>query len=1642
MRRLTKGSFASALAYALALAVILPGLARAVTATADAARVKVIVLPLANNTKVGAAELADRVHRALQTTLAASDRVSIISLRMSSPAVRRALDIEKTLEPSDLDLKPPVSRAQAERIGRALGADIVLWGSVEEYTYDQKNKQVTLGLSVSKLDLHSGQVSVIAVTGKSSAKVGFAGGEGPLMTEAIDDAVGQVTRDVLGVAVAARAGAPTAPAPGAGKKKNKTWLIAGGLIAAAVGIALAASGGGGGGGAAPPVGAATNTVATPTADAVNLQWTSPSGATSFNIYRAELGGVSGRMARITRAPRSRVHLTRQTSGYSLLANVGRGESSYSDVSSIRGDLYAYKIAVVVGAAESAQTDFYSHYELGAVQVGPAYPSPPAMPTYTPFLQSLALQWTKNPEDFILNYRVYRSDSATGPWDDAHKLGEVAGSQNTFEDPGVGLVAGNTYYYAIGAVTAATSAAGRIGAPLQVLFQPGKPGPPSNVKAEPRINGVYLTWAASSDSSVTGYRIYRNGAMIAQVDKTQTSYEDTSLAPGVYTYAVASVAGTVEGDRVNAVPSPISPSSLPQTLTLTGPTTKIVANGTSTAAVYATARDPGGTPVQGVPVAFTMTAAGGSLGPLVPDYETVTEPLSGGTGWRVTTDANGKAGILFTAGADAKATPKVQAACPGVNNTTLTQTITIGLEARQVSKVTATASVSTLPGDGNSSTSVAAIVVDQGGGGFAGIPVTFSVSPSGAEAIGVFKLTDSTVTETSATTNEFGIARVTLVSAGQGKFGPCTVTATATGANVPAGIAPATVTVIFQAAPRVTVSIDPPTLPAAGLGSTALITATIKYPDGTPAADDSIVRFAFEGGQVMSANTGAKIADGTQRVLTKAGYAYATLISATNIQTSDSDLVWAWVDPDDDGVWQSGLEMLGSAIVSYTEPPYRVSVTADPLSIPADGLSVTKLVADVRTQIPDPSGGDLRPVADGSLVEFRTDAGTFIDSGAVTTTGRTVGGLVTVFLKAPSTQGVANVTATAALISGSVQVQFVRPADVLVSVAATPASLQADGQATSQIVARVQDNLGLPKASVKVTFSTSLGTLSQTDVTTDTKGDATTTLTAGIIAGTATVVAKSEGATGFATVTLTSGQAQNLALTIIAPNGSMPATNGMTSPSGASSSATVYARVTDQNGNPVVNGTSVFFHTDVGQIDGSALTDNGVAQATLLSSNFLDATNKATYRPGWASISAYATNPAGPAKAGPAYQIFCGDTDVYNWDGSVNDTDIVTGYGADWKLGSSGSADLSAQPNLVPRAGDAIRFGMILADRNNNPLPSGVKVHFRFKIGSTVINEQDVGTSLVHSPGGVDYCSTFASVTVNKFPGTTPPPVVTLVAEVTTPVIISDQFVDIPVAQNVGAASPAGSFTPDSPAGTSLQLTQNPDGPFTLTAGIGTARVNDKFANPVQDGTPVTFTIQSPTNVSESTVSFSPNPAPTNGGIATTAVTIGLLDETRGGNFTVLATAGDAKGTLALSVKQPPQPTRELLVDYNVAQLVETYPVVSPGLKVVESAFAIRNIGDAESSVRITNVPDDPAKAPVGYVTFRLHSTSPPTQEGDKVLFASLGVGESIIVDVIVDTNGLTVAQSPYNSQISVTSTDSTVTYAPADNPQRLFIVVQ
>jgi hypothetical protein len=83
-----------------------------------------------------------------------------------------------------------------------------------------------------------------------------------------------------------------------------------------------------------------------------------------------------------------------------------------------------------------------------------------------------------------------------------------------------------------------------------------PAPPTAVQATPTPDGtgVQLTWTAST-SSVTGYRIYRDGDVLSAAYDTATAspYTDSLLGGAAHQYYVAAInSQNAESPRVQAV----------------------------------------------------------------------------------------------------------------------------------------------------------------------------------------------------------------------------------------------------------------------------------------------------------------------------------------------------------------------------------------------------------------------------------------------------------------------------------------------------------------------------------------------------------------------------------------------------------------------------------------------------------------------------------------------------------------------------------------------------------------------------------------------------------------------------------------------------------------------------------------------------------------------------------------------------------------------------------------------------------------------------------------------------------------------------------------------------------------------------------
>jgi hypothetical protein len=118
---------------------------------------------------------------------------------------------------------------------------------------------------------------------------------------------------------------------------------------------------------------------------------------------------------------------------------------------------------------------------------------------------------------------------------------------------------------------------------------------------------------------------------------------------------------------------------------------------------------------------------------------------------------------------------------------------------------------------------------------------------------------------------------------------------------------------------------------------------------------------------------------------------------------------AWSkDMDSKTDWYLALQTKGEVNPGW---PYSVTLTADPVTIPADGVSTSAIRATVKDR-------NNNPVADGTMVVFATDLGTLIS-----TTAETIDGMATVMLTSGTVPGQARVSARSLSASGQVSVQL-------------------------------------------------------------------------------------------------------------------------------------------------------------------------------------------------------------------------------------------------------------------------------------------------------------------------------------------------------------------------------------------------------------------------------------------------------------------------------------------------------------------------------------------------------------------------------------------------------------------------------------------
>ncbi|MGB9561698.1 MAG: invasin domain 3-containing protein, partial [bacterium] len=256
------------------------------------------------------------------------------------------------------------------------------------------------------------------------------------------------------------------------------------------------------------------------------------------------------------------------------------------------------------------------------------------------------------------------------------------------------------------------------------------------------------------------------------------------------------------------------------------------------------------------------------------------------------------------------------------------------------------------------------------------------------------------------------------------------------------------------------------------------------------------------------------------------------------------------------------------------------LSANPTTLVADGTSQSILTAVVVDSL-------YRPVSDGIPIFFYSFGSGRLERRTVLTSG----GIASVNLTSGTITGKDTVIALLTReVADTVIITFVPGPPASIQFTTPPHNIDAGGDTTSFVV-RVLDRFSNPVlAGTRVTFETTLGTIT-TYAVTDTSGYARGTLTSGTAMGIAFITARSGDAIGYVTVNIMATAADTLILSA----------NPLTIVANGRDSSIITATVLDDSRLPVSDGTLVRFSTTKGILSSPAVyTVGGIARTALIS----------------------------------------------------------------------------------------------------------------------------------------------------------------------------------------------------------------------------------------------------------------------------------------------------------------------------------------------------------------------------------------------------------------------------------------------------------
>ncbi|MGQ9731858.1 MAG: invasin domain 3-containing protein [Candidatus Zipacnadales bacterium] len=535
--------------------------------------------------------------------------------------------------------------------------------------------------------------------------------------------------------------------------------------------------------------------------------------------------------------------------------------------------------------------------------------------------------------------------------------------------------------------------------------------------------------------------------------------------------------------------------------------KIPADGRSTTTITATLRDARGNPAKdGIKIRFQT-----NLGLITPAQV----PLKDGQAQATLTSAPtpGKAQVTVTGGG-------------------FTKHITIEFTPTSanpvVERIVLIANPKQIPADGESTSTVTAVVADARGN-----PVPDGTEVHFTTSIGVVRPARAVTTD--------GVAEAVLQSSTEA--GKAVVVARV--GEVKSRVKVEFVEADMGGGKTLFVTSSSTSIVADG-ESTVEITALAKTANNNPVPDGTLIRFSTSAGTIFPAT--AKTSDGIAR---------ATLRSD---RTPGKAIVTATLG-----------SLQATTTVMFVGGGVRIAsifVTRDPAEIPADGTSTATITATARD-------GNNNPVADGTLLIFTTTRGVIFPAAVATSNGKAEATL-------RSEPSAVDITATVTVAAdGQQAVTTVRftgsgAGPSRINLVADRTNIPADGTSQAELRATLAKTDGTPNPNKELIFTTTAGALrpqggtgwsQRVTVTTDSQGTATVLLRSTTTPDTAVVTVSAPSVTtDTATLSITFS---TLLISSVTANPQSIAVGG-------NETSAVTATVVDTLGNVAPDGTVVEF----------------------------------------------------------------------------------------------------------------------------------------------------------------------------------------------------------------------------------------------------------------------------------------------------------------------------------------------------------------------------------------------------------------------------------------------------------------------------------